>query len=408
MRTSLATTTRAPHPLGTAYVAPAALLAPRGARVILGETALGVSVQPSRSTLFGPRGAHVFAQTSALWICDTGHHRLLGYKTLPNEDSAAADWVIGQPGFDAEGRNGKGPTTAATVNVPTGIAPYQRGFAVADAWNNRVLIWNALPEDHNVPADLVLGQADFAGDQPNRGRAHASADSLHWPSALSVVGESLIVADTGNRRLLIWDHLPTEHGQPADHVIGQPDFASRSDNGGEPDAGSFRWPHALTLCGEDLVVADAGNSRLLVFKGVPRERGQLAYAIIGQANAQLVDHNRGAYWPTARSLNMPYGAVTAAISGGRELVVVADTASSRLLGFEGVMDDPAASRLSGQFTFEDKGDNRWGTAARDSVCWPYAVSVFERTLVIADSGNNRVLLWDLADAGVSTPAEVSL
>jgi len=406
MRASLGTTTRAPRPLNTAHTPPAALLAASGARVILGETALGVSVQPSRTTCFGPRGAHVFGQTSALWICDTGHHRLLGYKTLPSEDGAAADWVIGQPGFEAEGRNGKRPTTAASVNVPTGIAPYQRGFAVADAWNNRVLIWNALPEDHNVPADLVLGQRDFTGDQPNRGSDRASADSLHWPSALLVVGQSLIVADTGNRRLLIWDRLPSEHAQPADHVLGQPDFTSRSDNGGEPSAGSFRWPHALTLFGADLVVADAGNSRLLVFDGVPRERGALAYAIIGQGDAQAVDHNRGAYWPTPRSLNMPYGAVTAADSGG-QLLVVADTASSRLLGFTTVTGDPTATRLSGQLSFEDKGDNRWSMAARDSVCWPYAVSIYERTLVIADSGNNRVLLWDLADVGVSNQAEVS-
>ena len=42
-----------------------------------------------------------------------------------------------------------------------------------------------------------------------------------------------------------------------------------------------------------------------------------------------LDHNRRAYFPTARSLNMPYGL---AVQGER--LVVADTANSRLLGFD--------------------------------------------------------------------------
>ena len=56
----------------------------------------------------------------------------------------------------------------------------------------------------------------------------------------------------------------------------------------------------------------------------------------------------------------------------------------------------AATRLAGQRDFAAKGDNRWSAAARDSLCWPYGVSASPATLAIADSGNNRVLLWDVA------------
>ena len=49
-----------------------------------------------------------------------------------------------------------------------------------------------------------------------------------------------------------------------------------------------------------------------------------------------------------------------------------------------------------RFIFEAKGDNRWSAAARDSLCWPYGVAASAGTLAIADSGNNRVLLWDVA------------
>jgi len=76
--------------------------------------------------------------------------------------------------------------------------------------------------------------------------------------------------------------------------------------------------------------------------------------------------------------------------------VVADTANSRLLAFDLsalAMGVPAIG-VAGQRGFSDKGDNRWGAATRDSLCWPYNVAACGDTLVIADSGNNRVLLWE--------------
>lgn len=50
--------------------------------------------------------------------------------------------------------------------------------------------------------------------------------------------------------------------------------------------------------------------------------------------------------------------------------------------------------LDGQRRFSDTGDNRWAAVARDSVCWPYAIASCATTAIIADSGNNRVLLWE--------------
>lgn len=56
----------------------------------------------------------------------------------------------------------------------------------------------------------------------------------------------------------------------------------------------------------------------------------------------------------------------------------------------------AATSLAGQRDFTLKGDNRRGPAVRDSLCWPYNVAACGDTLVIADSGNSRVLLRDAA------------
>ena len=42
-----------------------------------------------------------------------------------------------------------------------------------------------------------------------------------------------------------------------------------------------------------------------------------------------------------------------------------------------------------------KGDKRWLAATRDSPCWPCALAIAGDPAVVVDSGNNRILLWDL-------------
>lgn len=102
-------------------------------------------------------------------------------------------------------------------------------------------------------------------------------------------------------------------------------------------------------------------------------------------------HNQSLYWPSAASLNMPCG-----VAAAGDRLLVADTANSRLLSWAAVdcvIGAPACA-LTGQPDFAAKGDNRWHLPVR---------SARRRVLaqrhrpgrgltVIADSGNNRVLL----------------
>ena len=43
---------------------------------------------------------------------------------------------------------------------------------------------------------------------------------MHWPYGVYYHQGRLFIADTGNRRLLIWHQLPTENGQPAQFSFG--------------------------------------------------------------------------------------------------------------------------------------------------------------------------------------------
>lgn len=349
----------APQRKPGAYAPP--LLDPNGARVVLG--ARGAPIVPAADTLFGPRGA-CFVD-GALFVCDTGHHRVMAWNAVPAADHAPADFVLGQPSFAGEGRH--------SFNVPTGIAAAGGVLALADAWNHRVLLWHGVPRNANRPADVVLGQADLHAKLPNRGLGVPRADTLNWCYGVALADGRLLVADTGNRRVLVWERTPERHGAPADLVLGQPDFLTR-------DALAMRWPHAIATTEKRLFVADAGTNRILGWRGIPRSNGAPCDFTLGETGFD--------YYPRAGTLSMPYGI---AVLGDR--LVVADTAHSRLLGFS--IGDPATpSGLAGQYRFEDKGDNRWQAPARDSLCWPYGVAACGTLLAVADSGNNRVLLWE--------------
>jgi hypothetical protein len=370
------------------------LLDPDGARLLLGGADVTQPIRPAADTLFGPRGACLAGAGGPLVACDTGHHRALIWNRVPDVDNAPADVLLGQPDFAREGRNAGRDIDATTLNVPTGVAYGNDVLAIADAWNHRVLLWHGIPTSSNRPADVVLGQRDGCSGLANRGMTAPRADTLHWCYGVMIHQGRLFVADTGNRRLLMWERLPTAHGTPADLVLGQPDFGSRDDNadlGG--GAIGMRWPHGMAVAGRMLLVADAGLNRVMAWNSVPGRNGTPCDAVLGQADFNGRDHNRGAYAPTAATLNMPYGV---AVHGNS--IVVADTANSRLLGFDmtTIGTGAMATRLAAQGRFDGKGDNRWRSATRNSLCWPYAVAACETAVIVADSGNNRLLLWETA------------
>ncbi|MEM1022938.1 MAG: hypothetical protein AAGD10_14630 [Myxococcota bacterium] len=375
---------------------PAPALEPRGPAIVLGGAdPFSPDIRPTPGALFGPRSAFLAGSDGPLLIADTGHHRVVVHHRLPKEDGREADLVLGQPDFHTEGRNAlRDEPTAETMNVPTGICRFGEGLAVADSWNNRVLVWRNMPVHSSQPADFVLGQGDFEHQRPNRD-GEPRADTMHWPFQVMVHGGRLYVCDAGNRRVLVWRDLPGETGQPADFALGQADLESRSDNGGKSaDARSVRWPHDMTIHGGRLLVSDAGNNRVLAWNELPNESNVPASLVLGQADFTGTDHNRGIYLPTAESFSMPY-----ALQSGGDRLLVADTANSRLLGFTGpIRSGRAADLLTAQPDFRSKGDNRNKLPVRDSLCWPYGLHCVEDLAIVSDTGNHRVLLWSLADA----------
>jgi len=346
---------------------------------------------PTADHLYAPRG--VWLDAEQLVVCDSGNHRVLIWRTVPQASHAPADVVLGQATFADEGPAAHGRGPANGLHLPTGVIVADGRLLVADAWHHRILVWDCVPDASDTPPDWCLGQASLADVQPNRGGGPA-ANSLYWPYGLAVVAGRLHVADTGNRRVLIWSGVP-DHDAPADIVLGQPTATANDENrGGPAGPDSFRWPHAIAGDERMLFVADAGNHRVLGWRGAPTA-DRPADVVLGQPDfmtaAELPHRPQGPH-----RLRFPYGLTTAAGA-----LAVADTANNRILLWPlaaGRPEGPEAAAVLGQPTFDAAGENRWTAVTDDTLCWPYGIASHGDLLAVADSGNNRVTLWRRPEA----------
>jgi hypothetical protein len=342
--------------------------------------------RPNRVHLYAPRG--VYMDDDVVVVADSGNHRVLIWYGWPENDHAPADVVLGQADFEAEGPK--------LFHLPTGVAVIEGRLFVADAWHHRLLIWETLPEKNNQPPDQVLGQPDLASTAPNRGGG-VSPTGLYWPYGLAYVNGWFYIADTGNRRVLGWKNIP-EDGRAPDLILGQPHGYVNGENRGKGvGVDTFRWPHALAGDGNTLYVADAGNHRVIGYTPPP-DVDRPADLVLGQKNFtesfELPHVPQG-----SRRFRFPYGI---ALCGN--LLAVADTANSRVLLFPELPRKGAyhpASYVIGQTDFNGSGENRWKEVAWDTLCWPYGIWLHKNRLAIADSGNNRVIVWHLGFEEIS-------
>lgn len=161
-------------------------------------------------------------------------------------------------------------------NHPAGIASDGKRLLLADTYNNRVLVWNTLPVG-NTPPDLVLGQKDFSSNDSGTG-----PDRMNWPVNVATDGKRVVVADTENHRLLIWNVFPERSGQAADLALvggNRRDSLSQSKS-------RFLWPWGVWTDGERLAVASTQTSSVLIWNRFPTRPDQPADVLL-TANGKM-------------------------------------------------------------------------------------------------------------------------
>lgn len=169
-------------------------------------------------------GAISFSQPSGLsaagdWIylCDRGHNRILGWRGS-RALTRAADMVLGQP--DAESAEPGGSRHG--LNWPCGVTAAAKILAVADTWNDRLLLWMPRPESAREP-DLIL--------------------PVKRPWDVWTDGARLAVAAEGEGALLLWRSLPSSSASAPDARLDA--------------VGQMRSPRSIATDGTTWMVGDA-------------------------------------------------------------------------------------------------------------------------------------------------------
>ncbi|HYO72597.1 MAG TPA: hypothetical protein VEU33_41640, partial [Archangium sp.] len=255
----------------------------------------------SAGTLRNPVGNPAFAQ-GRLYVPDTGSHRVLGFNGMPAANGASAGFVLGQTDFP-HSETGSGEQG---LGSPEGLSSDGTRLAVADTRNSRILLHTLLPASTGATPALVLGQTSL---EPTARLPGCGRTSLGFPEDVFLGGGKLLVADSVNNRVLVWNTLPTTNAAPADLVLGQRSFTSCVENDANDDGTRDAAPAANTLWnptgvwtdGTRLVVADSYNNRVLIWSQFPTTDRQPADVVLGQSG-----FTSRAMALTASGMNTPY------------------------------------------------------------------------------------------------------
>ncbi len=424
----------------------------QGARAVIGQTYFNAQFTGASNTVLGAAGGLAFAN-NVLFVADDNHvgllpdnNRVLIFPVnpyllhIPAFDAVIppysgrcpvcggqASEVLGQPDFitTAGGTStivttATAPVTASSMYQPTAVASDGNVLAVADTSNNRILIWKSIPLTYGPrPADIVLGQKDFT----SIALVSVTASSFRAPQGVWIQNGKLFVADTENDRVLIWNSIPTQNNQPADVVLGQPNFTTASQinqvNTSLPTSASLLLsPTSVTSDGTRLYVSDLGYNRVLIWNSIPTSNQKPADVEIGQKDmvtsiandapdlcpSNGTDTNGNATYPPlcGKTLSFP----RYALSDGTRLFI-ADGGNDRVLIYNTIPTQNAAKAdviLGEPDEFSDVFTNGNPVVLSSSDVTPTPTSLawdpVNQNLFVADPTDYRILVFSPASATV--------
>ncbi len=318
-----------------------------------------------------------------LIIADQANSRVLIWNSIPTTNGVSADIVVGQPDFTSSTAN-NGGISARTFDNPTTVISDGQKLLVSDRQNRRVLIWNNIPSINFAPADVVVGQPGFTTITSN-----TTQNGLNRPEAVFTHAGKLYIADSTNNRVLIYNSIPTTNQAPADVVVGQVDFTTGTENTGGIGPNTLKYPTAVATNGNKFIITDSENHRVLIWNSIPTTNGVSANVVVGQPNFTSSIANQGGS-VAPNTLSSPIGATVD--EKGR--LYIGD-ANHRILIFNSI---PSSSNTSadivlGQPDFVSNTANNGGRSA-NSLNLPIFATPYEQKLFVADAVNRRLLIFN--------------
>lgn len=339
------------------------------ADLVIGQPNMTSNAMGTSINAFNNPGG-ICSDGTRLFVADQLNNRVLIYNSIPAlvANNAPADVVVGQPNMST--------VSANSVNGPWGVYSDGIRLLVADRFNNRVLIYHSIPTANNAAADVVVGQPNMTSSTSG-----VTANTLYGPFGVWCAGAKLLVADTGNNRVLIYNTIPASSNAAADVVVGQMNMTSNVFSSSVISAATLYVPMGVYSDGTRLLVADSANQRVLIYNTVPGYSYTMADTVIGQPN--MTTRLSGT---SANTLFFP-----AAVYGDGSRLLVADDLNSRVLIYNTVptSNNPAADAVVGQPNMTSGGSG----AGANNLGGPSGVYSDGTRLLVADNPNNRVLIY---------------
>ena len=379
------------------------------ADTVLGQIDLVGNTPPATNTskvnLFQPIGL-AFDLAGRLFVVDRAN-RVLVYPAGAGTNTNAIRIL----GIENQANPG---TTQVSLSNPQSVAATGSGVVVADAGNNRLMIypplenWAQETTQFSPSATGVIGQQSFILNKVNQGAGDASASSLNFPRDVISAGAEVFVADSGNHRVLVFPSSPGGISGSASRVTGQLDFPYFAPNLIEGREFNFGNAGSLILdyssAPPHLYVSDTSNNRILGFRDfTTMKNGQKADLVIGQPDffRSMVNYPTNlATQPSAKNLNIPTSLAVDSVGN----LFVADLGNSRVLRFPSPFNSGQTSLQSADLVI---GQTSFTSAVTDAtertMSQPFGVALTADAfndsikdggwLVVSDATHNRVLFF---------------
>ena len=221
-----------------------------------------------------------------------------------------------------------------------------------------------------------------------------SKSDLCEPEGAAALGNGILyVPDSGNNRVLGFKKVPNKNGASAKLVLGQTSF--KSSGGGTSDT-AFSFPCKVATAGNQLFMVDFDNSRVLIWNNLPTKSNTAADVVVGQPNfSSKVEVT------TQSSLDRPENGLFV-VSGK---LMVADRNNNRVMIWNTIPTTNGADAdvVVGQpdFTSNGTATTQTGLGLEPEGVWSDGAR-----LVVADGGNNRVLIYNTIPTTNGAPADV--
>ena len=334
---------------------------------------------------------------SRLFVSDTSNSRVLIFNVASITDGQLAAHVLGQPDFMT---SGAGFPNQNDFSSPAGLGydPLSSRLYIADSSWSRIVVQNVTSITDNQNASDVLGQLDDSdavdytktgsNDSPNI-RGFDTGYGVGEGVAIDTATHRMFVADRNNNRVVVFNLDSSDHisSRIESKVLGQTDFSS---NGSTTSQNGMSGPTRVAYDpgGSRLFVSDTGNDRVLVFNVASITNGQNAVHVLGEP-----DYVTATATATLTGVSAPAGLAYDA-AGAR--LFVADSGNNRVLVYNvaSITDGQNAAHVLGQSGFVSSGLAT--TQNGMDVPFDVAYDTAGARLFVADSSNNRVLIYNVA------------